>query len=171
MIDLVRSFLGEVEEVQGFATSRVWKYGDAEDNGFLLMRSPQGCIATLHASWTEWGRYQFRIELVGPLGKIVATCFPMRTEITWSDTIGGRTRTQTNRFIGTMIGEHAKSYRWVVAQSFAREYDAFARAIAGQPSTIASGFDGMRAIEIASSATHLPDASSEARTAMAGRGQ
>jgi predicted dehydrogenase len=155
LIDLVRSFLGEVQDVNGYATGRVWKYGRAEDNGFLLLRSPEGRIATLHASWTEWGRYQFRIELVGSLGKVVATCFPMRTEILRLDRPGGRARVRRHAFLGTMVGEHARSYRWVVARSFVREYEAFARAVAGQPSAVASGLDGLRAIEIACAAEHL----------------
>lgn len=168
MIDLVRSFLGEIDEVQGFASGTVWNYGDAEDNGFLLLRSSLGCIATLHASWTEWGRYQFRIELVGTLGKIEATCFPMRTEVTWTDRVGGRTRVQRHRFLRTMIGEHARSYRWVVAQSFAREYDAFARAVAGLPSPIATGLDGLRAIEIACAARHIDAATANVPAGTAG---
>jgi predicted dehydrogenase len=155
LIDLVRSFLGEVDEVQGFATGSVWNYGDAEDNGFLLMRSSHGVVATLHASWTEWGRYEFRVELVGTLGKITATCFPMRTEVLWTDRTGGRTRSERHNFIGTMLGEHARSYRWVVARSFAREYEGFASRVAGRPSNIASGLDGLRAIEIACAAQHL----------------
>jgi predicted dehydrogenase len=162
LIDLVRSFLGEVDEVQGFATGSVWNYGEAEDNGFLLMRSSQGPVATLHASWTEWGRYEFRVELVGTLGKIVATCFPMRAEVLWTDRVGGRTRSERHNFIGTMLGEHARSYRWVVARSFAREYEDFGRRVAGQPSNIASGMDGLRAIEIACAARHLGGAVEEA---------
>jgi predicted dehydrogenase len=155
LIDLVRSFLGEVEEVNGWATNRVWGYGRAEDNGFLMLRSPENRVATLHASWTEWNRYQFRIELVGSLGKIDATCFPMRTEIIWSERTGGRSRRRRHSFLGTMVGEHARSYRWVVARSFVREFEAFAQAMAGRPSQIATGIDGLRAIEIAASAEHL----------------
>jgi len=155
LIDLVRSFLGEVEEVNGWATSRIWGYGAAEDNGFLLLRSADNRVATLHASWTEWDRYQFRIELVGSLGKVTATCFPMRTEVVWSDRVGGARRKRIHSFLGTKVGGHTRSYRWVVARSFVREFDAFAHAIAGGPSAIATGNDGLRAIEIALAAQHL----------------
>jgi predicted dehydrogenase len=155
LIDLVRSFLGEVEEVSGWATNRIWGYGEAEDNGYLLLRSAENRVATLHASWTEWDRYQFRIELVGSLGKITATCFPMRTEIVSSDRVGGRARRRVHPFLGTRVGEHARSYRWVVARSFVREFEAFAHAVAGQTSAIATGRDGLRAIEIALAARHL----------------
>lgn len=155
LIDLTRQFLGEVADVQGLATSWVWKYGRAEDNGFLMMRNTGGRVATLHASWTEWGRYQFRIEIVGTLGRIVATCFPMHLEVLSTDRVGGRVRRRRESFIGTMIGEHLRSYRWVVERSFIREHEAFERAIAGHASPVATGFDGLRAIEIACAATHV----------------
>jgi predicted dehydrogenase len=155
MIDMVRHFLGEVEDVTGWATDHVWGYGRAEDNGFLLMRGPDDRVATLHASWTEWEKYQFRVELVGSLGCITATCFPMQTRVSWAEETGGRTRRATDRFLGSMVGEHLKSYRWVVARSFVREFAAFERLVAGDPSPIATGVDGLRAIEIACAAKHL----------------
>lgn len=155
LIDLTRLFLGEVADVRGLATSRVWKYGRAEDNGFLIMLSPEGRVATLHASWTEWGKYQFRLEIVGTHGRMIATCFPMHLEILSSDQVGGRPRRRRESFIGTLIGEHLRSYRWVVERSFIREHEAFEQAMAGRPSAVASGRDGLRAIEIACAATHL----------------
>jgi len=155
LIDLTRSFLGEVAEVEGLATSWVWGFGRAEDNGFLVMRSNAGRVATLHASWTEWGKYQFRIELVGTLGRITATCFPMHLEMLATDRVGGPVRRTRESFLRTMIGEHLRSYRWVVEQSFVLEHEAFELAIAGQASPMATGRDGMRAIEIACSARHI----------------
>lgn len=163
LIDMVRHFLGEVEEVKGWATDHIWGYGRAEDNGYLLLRDPENRVATVHASWSEWEKYQFRVELVGRLGKITATCFPMRTEVTWSDSTGGRTRRETDRFLSTMVGEHLKSYRWVVARSFEHEFAAFAKRVAGEPSPIATGEDGLRAIEIACAAEHLADEPAESR--------
>lgn len=149
LIDLTRDFLGDVEEVVRFASGGVWNFAGCEDNGFLLMRSPVGRIATLHASWTEWGRYRFLIELVGSRGTIRVSCFPMRLELLQSDEPGGRVRRRVHRFPGVFIGEHVRSYRWVVVQSFIREFDAFARAVRGEASRIATGADGLRAIEIA----------------------
>jgi predicted dehydrogenase len=89
MIDLTQDFLGDVEEVVRFASGSVWRFG-CEDNGFLLMRSADGRIASLHASWTEWGKYRFLIELVGSRGTIRASCFPMRLELLQSSEPGGR---------------------------------------------------------------------------------
>jgi predicted dehydrogenase len=168
LIDLTRSFFGDPVEVQGYATGHVWNYGEAEDNGFLVMRNATGNVATVHASWTEWGRYRFRVELVGPLGCITATCFPMTTELLATDRVGGKVKKKRWSFLGTTIGEHLRSYRWVVEQSFVREFDAFELAMAGRPSAIATGVDGLRAVEIAKSATHL-DAPAEMPHAGAAR--
>ncbi len=165
LIDLTRWFLGEVVDIQGWATGWVWGYGRAEDNGFLLLRNAADRVATLHASWTEWGRYRFAIELVGTRGSIVATCFPMRLEMLRSDRPGGTMQRSRESFLSTMIGEHLRSYRWVVEQSFVREYAALEQAVAGQRSNIATGTDGLRAIEIACAATHLAPAAAPPRSA------
>jgi predicted dehydrogenase len=45
--------------------------------------------------------------------------------------------------------EHLRSYRWVGVQSFIREFEAFPRAVRGESTELATGFDGLRAVEIA----------------------
>jgi predicted dehydrogenase len=153
LIDLTRDFLGDVAEVSGFATNRVWGWEGCEDNGFALLRSSEGRIASVHASWTEWRKYQFRIELYGSHGCITATCFPMMTRVTMLDKPGGHAKSKTQWFARTAFGEKLRSYRWVVIRSFVQEFEAFAEAVAGQPSRIATGADGLRALEIAAMAT------------------
>jgi UDP-N-acetylglucosamine 3-dehydrogenase len=155
MIDLTRSFLGDVVSVAREASGSVWNFEGCEDNGFLLMRSSTGRIASLHASWTEWGRYHFSIELVGSHGAIRASCFPMRLQVRRAEHTGGRARTRVHRFPAVFLGEHLRSYRWVVVRSFVEEHDAFARLVRGEPSPIATGLDGLRAIAIARGATAL----------------
>jgi predicted dehydrogenase len=152
LIDLTRDFMGEIEEVAGMASGNVWKYPGCEDNGFALLRSTGGRIASVHASWTEWRRYQFLIELYGTRGCIRASCFPMMTQVVWSKETGGRTQRKTDWFPGVAISEKLHSYRWVVVRSFIEEFAAFARFVRAEPSRIASGHDGLRAIEIASAA-------------------
>jgi predicted dehydrogenase len=154
LLDLTRWYLGEVTQVQGLATGQVWNFGGCEDNGFALLRGPAGRAATVHASWTEWGRYQFMIELVGNRGRIRASCFPMVAELLSMDRPGGAVRRTLERFPLVFLGEHLRSYRWVVTKSFVREFAAFARLVIGGASEIASGVDGMRAIEIAYAVSH-----------------
>ena len=153
LIDLTAYFLGDVAEVKGFGTNDVWRFDGCEDNGFALLRSEEGHIASLQASWTEWRGYQLRIEIYGTLGCIRMWCFPMMTQVTWSDEIGGRTRRKTHLFPRTQLIEKLRSYRAIVEQSFVDEFDAFVAAAEGRPSAMATGRDGMRTIQIADAAT------------------
>ena len=149
LIDLTRDFLGDVVAVQGKSTGRVWQYPGCEDNGFALLTSSKGNLASVHASWTEWRRYQFRIEIYGSRGFIRATCFPMMTQVGWAPETGARVQSKTDWFPRVALGEKLKSYRWVVTESFVEELEAFARYVRGEPSRVATGADGLRAVEIA----------------------
>ncbi len=53
MIDLAKSFLGDVQKVSGFTSDTFWKHG-IEDNGFVLLQSKSRNIASIHASLTQW---------------------------------------------------------------------------------------------------------------------
>ncbi|MGH2396607.1 MAG: Gfo/Idh/MocA family protein [bacterium] len=149
LIDLTRYFLGEVEEVKGFASNSVWEFNGCEDNGFALLRSPMGKIASLQASWTEWRGYRLLVEIYGTRGCIRAWCFPMLTQVIWAKERGGRTRRRIHLFPMTHTWERFRSYRWVVLQSFIQELQAFPRAIRGESTALATGRDGLRAVEIA----------------------
>jgi predicted dehydrogenase len=153
LIDLTHYFLGDVEEVKGFALDTVWDFPGCEDNGFALLRSHAGKVASLQASWTEWRGYRFLIEIYGTRGCIRASCFPMMTQVVSTKTLGGRPQRKSYFFPMVHLREHLQSYRWVVTQSFVRELEAFTRAIRGEASAIATGYDGLRALEIAEDAT------------------
>jgi len=156
LIDLTRLFLGDVAEVKGFATDHVWKFDGCEDNGFALLRGKSGRIASLHANWNEWRGYQLLLEIYGTKGCIRVWCFPMKVETTWSSERAGKMRRKTDRFLGTMVVEHIKSYKWLVQQSFLAEHAEFERAARGEPSQGADGRDGLRALEIAHAVAHAP---------------
>ena len=68
VIDLARWFLGDFVDVHGFAETYFWDM-PVEDNAFLLMRTAQRQVASLHASWTEW-KNTFSFELFGRNGKL-----------------------------------------------------------------------------------------------------
>lgn len=153
LIDLARHFLGEVAEVKGFASDSVWGFSGCEDNGFALLRSPSGQIGTLQASWTEWRGYRFAIDLYGTRGCIRASCFPMTLQAVWARERGGRASRKTDYFLKTNIMEHLRSYRWVAVQSLRQELRAFAQATRGESTAVATGYDGLRAVEIAHEAS------------------
>jgi predicted dehydrogenase len=149
IIDLTRHFLGEVAEVKGFRTMGVWQFEGCEDNGFALLRSSAGKIATLQASWTEWRGYRFWIEIFGTKGCVRASYPPMLLQLTWFDQPGGSVHRKTSLFPLFQIQEKIRSYRWTVIRSFVEEFSAFARAVSGEAGEAGTGFDGLRATEIA----------------------
>ncbi|HWP43534.1 MAG TPA: Gfo/Idh/MocA family oxidoreductase [Blastocatellia bacterium] len=170
LIDLTCYFLGDVAEVKGFAQDSFWGFEGCEDNGFVLMRNSAGRVASLQASWTEWKGYRFLIELYGTRGMIRVSCFPMLTQVVWAEKAGSKTRRKTFFFPRTHIMEHLRSYRWVVIESFVQELDAFEKAIRGQATEIATGRDGLRAVEVAHRATQYSgNTGTEERYASANR--
>ena len=68
LIDLARWFLGDIVNVEGFASTFYWDM-PVEDNGFMLLRSARQQVAFLHASCTEW-KNLFSFEIFGRLGKL-----------------------------------------------------------------------------------------------------
>ncbi len=71
LIDLSRWFLGEFQDVQGFAHTYFWKM-PVEDNGFLLLKNTKKQVAFLHASCTEW-KNLFSMEMYGQKAKLEIT--------------------------------------------------------------------------------------------------
>ncbi len=68
LIDLSRWFLGDLALEYSSLPTYFWDI-KVEDNCFLALRSDQGAIAWLHATWTEW-RNTFSLEIVGRDGKL-----------------------------------------------------------------------------------------------------
>jgi len=75
LIDLSRWFLGEFHQVAGMVGCYFWRgRGTAperavEDNAFLLLRTSDGKVASLHASWTQW-KNLFSFEVYGEKGSL-----------------------------------------------------------------------------------------------------
>jgi predicted dehydrogenase len=68
LIDLARWFAGEFTEVRGTTATYFWNM-PVEDNGFLMLHTPGGQLAWLHASCTEW-KNLFCFEVFGRNGKL-----------------------------------------------------------------------------------------------------
>jgi predicted dehydrogenase len=62
MVDLMRLFCGEFDEVKSYVTNSYWKH-DVEDNAYALMRDTHGRIAMLHSSATQW-QHRFQLEII-----------------------------------------------------------------------------------------------------------
>ena len=69
MVDLMRLFAGEFEEVHSFISNSFWQH-DVEDNAYALMRTSDGVVAMLNSSATQW-RHQFRLDINLEKGSLV----------------------------------------------------------------------------------------------------
>lgn len=69
MVDLMRLFAGEFEQVHSFVSNDFWKF-DVEDNAYALMRTKSGVVAMLHSSATQW-RHRFQLEVSLQRGSII----------------------------------------------------------------------------------------------------
>jgi predicted dehydrogenase len=71
-LDLFQWFAGDFREVAGFVTTAFWPIAPAEDNAFALLRTEGGCVAQLHASWTNWKNI-FTFEVFGETGSLAVS--------------------------------------------------------------------------------------------------
>lgn len=149
IIDLTRYLLGEVEEVCGIASGDVWKLDHTEDNGFALMRSPQGKRAMLHATWTEWKGYRFHIEAYGEKGMARASYAPMMSMAVYLDKPGGRSRRKYNFYPTIIVKEKLYGWQTTTGKALQEELKDFVGLCEGRKGIIADAFSGFRAVEIA----------------------
>jgi len=151
--DLTLHFLGEIAESHGWGSERVWQFPGSEDNGYVLMRTPDGRIGTLHASWTEWRGYRFYVDICGTAGSIRLWYPPMLTILHGRPSgAAKRGRRKIFLFPTLQVSERLRSYRWTIVRSFVAEHLDFMGRIAGRPGIGATGIDGLRAVEVATSA-------------------
>lgn len=68
LIDLSRWFLGDFSKIEGFAHTYFWDM-PVDDNGFMLLRTPDQQTAFLHVSCTEW-KNLFSFEIYGKNAKL-----------------------------------------------------------------------------------------------------
>jgi len=151
LIDLTRWFLGEVEEIKGFATNHTWRKEGCEDNGFLLLRNREGRVATLQASWTEWQGYGYRLEIYGTEG-FIRFGYPPLHLVHGRRAHDGRARVKRHFFSDYQLWERVRGWEWGLVETLVLDLAGWAKAIAaGLPSPI-TGRDGLEAVRIALSA-------------------
>jgi len=131
-LDLARCLMGEFVEATGYRCTTLWDIAPLEDNGFGLFRTADDRVASLHSSWTQWRGYLY-LELFGTEGFLTINYDPAETTLVRRD--------------ATSEIEH---HRFAVQpNTWARELEELVNAIEGRPSLSATGFDGLRAVEMA----------------------
>jgi predicted dehydrogenase len=152
MTDLARYVMGEIHEVYGVASNRVWNVENSEDNAMVVLKGNAGVTALYQATWTEWKGYRFFIEAYGPLGMVRAYYAPMFNLLVTQPRPGGA-RTRRMKFYPEIIlREKLKGWQTTAYLSFQEELADFIRMIHGESSQAADGWSGLRAVEIAHAA-------------------
>ena len=150
MSDLARHYMGEVTEVYGVASEKVWKVAGSEDNALALLRSPQGVAASYHATWSEWKGYGIFVEAYGDKGMARAAYAPMENLFIVQERPGAPRTTTKRRYPWIQVREKLFSWQTTALQSFREELDDFLLLCEGRRDlVIADGFAGLRACEVA----------------------
>lgn len=153
LADLLLHFLGKTSESHGFSSDKVWQFGESEDNGFIIAKTSGGKIGTLHATWSEWRGYRFHVDIYGTEGCIRLWYPPMLTVLYQRpESSAKKGKRKMFLFPKFQIQERLRSYRWTIVQSFIAEHLDFMRRIEGRAGVGATGEDGLRAVELVSSA-------------------
>lgn len=63
MLDLLRYFVGDFNEVSGFTDNLVWTESAGEDNAFATMRTAEGRVATFNSSAIQW-KHKFDLDIM-----------------------------------------------------------------------------------------------------------
>ena len=73
MLDLIRFFAGEFNDIKSFVGNSRWNH-DVEDNAYSIMRNTDGIVAMIHSSATQW-RHRFNLEINLEYGSIILSGF------------------------------------------------------------------------------------------------
>ena len=138
-LDLCRWFLGDFAEVVGFLATSFWPIAPLEDNAFALLRTGGGRIASIHASWTQW-KPLFSFEVSGHDGYLIV------------EGLGGAYGTERavlgRRDFAAPFCEETIEFRGE-DRSWEEEWREFVDAVQEGREPLASGEDGLAALELA----------------------
>jgi predicted dehydrogenase len=164
--DLARFYLGDITEVYGVASERVWQVEGSEDDAIAVLRNPAGVPARYHATWDEWEGYRLVVEAYGTLGMVRGSYGPMRNLLITHERPGAPRRTVKKWYPEVMLREKFRSWETTTEMSFEDELRDFVARIQGQPGGwLADGHDGLRSMQVAAAvrqssasreAVHLP---------------
>jgi predicted dehydrogenase len=148
--DLVRFLVGEVTEVVGVCTNRIWNVPGSEDDALAIMRTAAGIPVRYQATWSEWKGYRLWIEAYGHNGMAGAYYAPMINLLVTRG--AGSSRRARRVFLHPWINVREKIAGWqtTAERAFAEEFGDFLRLISEQRNgRIADGLAGLRAVQIA----------------------
>jgi predicted dehydrogenase len=142
MVDLLRLFAGEFDQVHSFISNSVWHH-DVEDNAYALMRTVDGKVAMLHSSASQW-RHRFGLEITLTKGAL-----NLAGILSGSKSYGAETLTIARTSGDDMGDPKEETRRYTRDPSWADEVAEFADAVVnGGPITNGSSDDALRTMRL-----------------------
>ena len=122
LLDLMRLFGGEFEDIHSFVSNSYWGH-DVEDNAYALMRTADGVVAMLHSTATQW-RHRFNLEITLGKGALILSGI-----LSGSKSYGAETLTVVWAGDDDQGDPREQTIRYNSDPSWAEEIDAFAGCI------------------------------------------
>jgi predicted dehydrogenase len=142
MLDLMRLFCGEFNEVKSFISNDFWRY-DVEDNAFAIMRNPNGQIASIHSSSTLW-EHSFSLNIYLTKGYLKLSGL-----LTSSRSYGEETLTIGKRSDSEQGISGKKFLKYKEDNSWEKEVNEFADAIINQiPIKFGTSLDAFQTMKL-----------------------
>jgi len=145
MVDLIRLFAGDFEDVHSYISNAHWGH-DVEDNAYALMRTKSGIVAMLHSSATQW-RHRFQLEITLQKGAVTLSGI-----LSGSKSYGAETLTITrirDDEMGDMGDPREETVRYNRDPSWSDEIKEFAEAVLNdKPVTNGSSQEALKTMEL-----------------------
>ncbi len=150
MTDLARYVAGEISEVYGVASGRIWNVPGSEDNAMAVMKTVHGTPIVYQSTWTEWRGFSWYVDVYGDRGMVRAGYAPMFNLLVTQDKPGDRRTTLRKWYPELILREKLKGWQSTTQGTFEHELQEFLRRVAGEGDVQgADGWSGVRANEIA----------------------
>ena len=143
MLDLVRYFSSDYEEIYSFINNDYWQH-DVEDNAFILMRNRAGQVASLHSTATQW-QHRFRLEIILREGMLELSGI-----LSGSKSYGSETLKIIERAEGESVGsQEEKTLTFLNDNSWKDEINEFADCIVNnKPVENGTSYDALKIMEM-----------------------
>ena len=143
MLDLIRYFSSDYEEIHSFVSNDYWNH-DVEDNAFILMRNKAGQIASLHSTATQW-QHRFRLEIILNQGLMELTGI-----LSGSKSYGSEKLKIIEKDEGESVGsQEEKIFTFLNDSSWKDEIDEFANCIVNdKPIENGTSYDALKVMEM-----------------------
>jgi predicted dehydrogenase len=133
ILDLTRWFMGEVSECMGLVTTAYWPIAPLDDVGLGIFKFPDGKLAFIQSSWVDFAEYMY-MEIYGREGFLRIDNRLPSCQLTQGTKEGLR---------------EVSDFSLFPSQSYKLELEDFIQAIRHGRQPLASGYDGMRAVQMA----------------------